>query len=130
MIFHWCDNMSPQVSRTLLGIPTDLNSAVVCKVSILPAISNPSNPFFLAYENSSKCTNYNLYHPPLMLYSSLSSRARSKYFSLSLVFTLFAGTVKSTLQQVPFFFLSLCLVYWPGLGDLFAYQNPREFCAS
>ena len=46
MIFHWClnDNKSPQVSRTLLSILTDLNNGVVWMVSIRPPISNFSNP--------------------------------------------------------------------------------------
>ena len=62
----------------------------------------------------------------------LSSLARSKYlscFSLSLIFTLWsAGVAKSTVWQVLFFFcwLSLGLVVWLGLGDLFVSQNPRE----
>ena len=36
MVFHWSlsDNKSPQVSRTLLGIPADLSNAIVW---IIPA---------------------------------------------------------------------------------------------
>ena len=38
----------------------------------------------------------------------------------------------STIRQVSLFFiwLSLGLVVWPRLGDLFVSQNPREFCTS
>ena len=37
MVFHWSlsDNKSPQVSRTLLNILTDLNNAVVWVVFII-----------------------------------------------------------------------------------------------
>ena len=74
-----------------------------------------------------------------------SSLARSKYLSLFLlpfIFTLYSvRTAKSTIRQILlyfvffssfsffffffFFCLSLVLVVWPGLGDLFVVQNPR-----
>ena len=48
---HWSffyrslsDSKSPQVSRTLLSILTDLNTAVVWTVSIRPSIFNSPNP--------------------------------------------------------------------------------------
>ena len=46
MIFHWslCENLSPQVSRTLLSILTDFNNAVVWMVSTRPVISRTSSP--------------------------------------------------------------------------------------
>ena len=63
------------------------------------------------------------------------SLVTSKYlslFSLSFYFTLWsAETVKSNIRQVLFFFfcwLSLRLVDWPRLGDLFVSQNPRKLC--
>ena len=47
MISHWSlsDGKSPQVSRTLLSIPADLNNAVFWMVSTLPVISESSSPF-------------------------------------------------------------------------------------
>ena len=47
MVFNWSlsDSKSPQVSRTLLRIRTDLNSAVVGMVSTCLLISKSSNPF-------------------------------------------------------------------------------------
>ena len=53
----------------------------------------------------------------------LCSLARSRYlplFSLSFIFTRFAGTAKSTIRQVLFFFcwLSRGLVVWPRLGNI------------
>ena len=43
-----------------------------------------------------------------------------------------AGTAKSTIRQVLFFFcwLSQDLVVWPRLDDSFVSQNPNQFCAS
>ena len=47
MVFHWSrrDSKSPQVSRTLLGIPADLTTGAVRMVLIRPPISNSSSPF-------------------------------------------------------------------------------------
>ena len=46
MVSHWSlsDSMSPQVSRTLLSILANLNTAVVWMVSIRPLISKSSGP--------------------------------------------------------------------------------------
>ena len=58
---------------------------------------------------------------------------------LSLIFNLWsAGTAKSSSRQLHssfllfFFFSQLLLgqIFWPGLGDLFVAQNPREIHAS
>ena len=47
MVFHWSlsDSKSPQVSRTLLSILTDLNNVIVWMVSIRTLISKSFNPF-------------------------------------------------------------------------------------
>ena len=47
MVFHWnlSDSSYPQVFKTLLIILVDLNSSVVCLVSILPLIFNFSVSF-------------------------------------------------------------------------------------
>ena len=48
-------------------------------------------------------------------------------FRFFLIFTLWsAGTTKCTIRQVFFCWLSLDLVVWPRLGDLFVSQNPRD----
>ena len=46
MVFHWIlsDSNSPQISRTLLSILTDLNNALVWMVST-SLISKSSSPF-------------------------------------------------------------------------------------
>ena len=50
MVFHWSLSgfKSPQVSRTLLSILTDLNNDVIWMISARPLISKSSCP----------CTNY------------------------------------------------------------------------
>ena len=59
MVPHWSlsDSMSPQVSRTLLGILADLSNAVVWIVSERPPISSSSRPLNKPYQGDrSKCT--------------------------------------------------------------------------
>ena len=52
MSFQWSleDSNSPQVSRTLLSILANFHNALIEIVSILPLISNCSNPFFKPLE--------------------------------------------------------------------------------
>ena len=66
------------------------------------------------------------------MFNSFSSQAKSKYLpiiSLFFSFTVWSiGMAKSTIRQVLFFFfywLSLGLVVWSRLSDLFVSQNPR-----
>ena len=111
MVFHWSlsDGQSPQVSRTLLSILTDLNNAVFGTVSTLPVISKSSSP----------CTNLLMTVPraqitigiivTLIFHCFCIPLARSRYLSLFLLsfsFTLWsAGTAKSTILQVLSFFM-------------------------
>ena len=136
MVSHWSliDSKSPRVSKTL-SILVDLNNVVVWMVSTR-----------LFSKSSSSCTNPLVTVPrapitvgipvTFMLHSFFNSLARSRYLSLfPLSFSFIpwsAGTAKSTIWQVLSFFfcLSLGLVVWPRLDDLFVSQNPREFCAS
>ena len=57
----------------------------------------------------------------------LTGKRFNLYFRF--IFTLWsAGTAKSTWCQVLFScLLTLNLLFWPGLGDLFVSKNPREF---
>ena len=89
MVFHLrlSDSKSPQVSRTLLSILTNLNNDFVWMVSILPQISNsssflsepfgtiPSGPITIGITVT------------LMFHTSFSSLARFKY--LPIFFTFF-----------------------------------------
>ena len=64
-----------------------------------------------------------------MFHSFFSSMARSKYssvFSFSLIFTLWSARTVGSLKKKQ----SLGLVFKLRLSDLFASQNPREFCVS
>ena len=47
MLFHWSlsDSKSRYVLMTLLSILTDINNAVVCRISTRALISNSSGPF-------------------------------------------------------------------------------------
>ena len=129
MVFHGSlsDSKSPQVSRTLLSILAVLNNAVVWMVSTHPPTSKSSSPF-----NSPLVTVPNA---PItigiivtfMFHSFFYSLARSQYLSLlSLSFRFIlrsAGTTKSTILQVLFFFVDLAhwlvgRVFTNGPGDL------------
>ena len=138
MVFHrsLSDSKSPQVSRTILSILAVLNNAVVWMVSTRPPTSKSSSPFsnpLVTVPNAPVTIGINF---TCMFHSFSSSLARSRYlsfFSISFCFILWsAGTAKSTILQVLFFFclLSLSLVSWPGLGDPFVYQSPIGVYAS
>ena len=110
MVFHWSlsDSKSPQFSRTLLSILAVLNNVVVWIVSTHLPTSKSSSPF-----NNPLVTVPNT---PItigiivtcMFHRFFNSLAMSRYlsfFSHSFSFILWsAGTVKSTILQVLFFF--------------------------
>ena len=111
MVFHWSlsDSKSPQVSRTLLSILAVLNNAVVWMVSTRPPTSKSSsslsNPF-VTVPNAPITIGIIV---TCIFHSFFKSLARSRYlsfFSHSFSFILWsAGTAKSTILQVLFFFL-------------------------
>ena len=128
MVFHWnlSDSKSPQVSRTLLSILAVLHNAVVWMVSTRPPTSKSTSSFsnpLVTVPNAPITVGIIV---TSMFHSFFNSLARSRYlsfFSHSFSFILLsAGTAKSTILQVLFFFfwrLLLSLVFWPGLGDPF-----------
>ena len=132
MVLHWSlsDSKSPQVSRTLLSILAVLNNVVVWMVSTRPPTSKSSSPFRnpLVTVPNAPITIGIIF--TFMFYSFFSSLARSRYlsfFSHSFSFILWsAGTAKSTILQVLFFFfwLLLGLVFWARLGDPCVCQSP------
>ena len=128
MVFHTTLNNSkyPKVCWILLSILADLNNAVVWSLLVILFPNSPAPV---------PATNYNWCypHPPLQCF--FSSPTRSLYlslFSLSFSFTQWSTRMaKSSIMKVLFIFwwLSLGLVVWPRLGDLFISQNPKELCA-
>ena len=121
-----------QVSRTLLSILAYLINVVVWIVScpLIPESSSRLWGWFRAHQ-------LQLVSPSLscsIVVVFFNSLTRSKYlslFSFSFNFTLWsAGTVKSTIWQVFFYWLLQGLVFCPGLGDLFVSQNSWELNAS
>ena len=135
MVFHWSlnDSKSHQVSRILLSILADLNNAVVWMVCIRPLISKTSSP----------CTNPLVTIPStpvtisitvcFMFYSFFSSPARTRYLSLPAFFQFYPvisrnSKVHNSAISLSIW-LSLDLVVWSRLDDLFLSQNPWEFYA-
>ena len=122
MVFHWIlsDSKSPQVPRILVSILAVLNN-VVWMVSTCPPISKSSSP----------CNNPLVTVPKapitigiivaFMFHSFFNSLARSRYlslFSLSFSFILWsAGTAKSTILQVLFFFVVDYYEIWSSARD-------------
>ena len=121
MIFHWSlsDSKSPQVSRALLSILAVLYNAVVWMVSTRPPTSKSSSPFsnpLVTVPNAPITIGIIV---TCMFHSFFNSLPRSRYlsfFSHSFSFILWsAGTAKSTILQVLFFFLSLLIIIKSGL---------------
>ena len=102
-----------------------------------PPISNFTCLFTESFGDRSKCLTVTImFH---RFFSSLVSSKNFSAFSFSLIFSQWlSGKVRSWASFLFFFFffffllvkLSLGLVGWLGLSDLFIAQNPREFCAS
>ena len=127
MVFHWIlsDSKSPQVARTLLSILAILNNVVVWIVFTRPPTFKSSRPFDnpLVIVPKAPITIGTIV--TFMFHSFFNSLAKSRYlsfFSRSFSFILWsAGTVKSTILQILFFFCWLLkrssLVFWTRLGD-------------
>ena len=110
MVFHrsFSDCKFPQVSRTLLSILAVFNNAVVWIVSTRPPTSKSSRPFTNPLVTVPKAPITIGTIVTFMFHSFFNSLARSWYlsfFSHSFSFILWsAGTAKSTLLQILFFF--------------------------
>ena len=134
MVFHWglSDSMSPQVSRTLLGILVVLNNAVVCMISTLPPTSKSSRSFNNPLVTVPKAPITIAIIVTFTLHSFSNYLARSRYlsiFSNSVSFILWSAAIaKSTILQILFFFffgwLLSSLVIWPRLDDSCECQSP------
>ena len=108
MIFHWglSDSKSPQVSRTCHRILAVLNNAVIWIVSTRPLTSKSfrpfGNPLVIVRKASITIGTIVTY----MFHSFFNSLERSRsFFSHPFSFILWsAGTAKSTILQIVFFF--------------------------
>ena len=117
------NNKSPQVFWTRLNILSDLNNVVVWMVSNRPII----------FKSSSPCTNLLVTVPGALItigiivtfifHSFFNSLVRLRYlalFSHSFNFTLWsAGTAKSTIRQVLFFYYHYLKNFHPSVSWLF-----------
>ena len=141
MVCYWSlnDSKSLQVSRTLLSIQADLNNPLVWMVSTCPLISKSSSSFTKPLRINPNAPITIGITVTFMFHSWFSTLATSRFlsvFSLSFFFFFFftlwsTRTAKSTNRKVFFFcWLSLGLVVWTRLDDLFRSQNPREVSAS
>ena len=115
MVFHWSlsDSKSPQVSRTRLRILVVLSNPVIWIVSTRPPTSKSSrlfnNPLVIVPKAPMTIGTIVTF----MFHSFFNSLARSTYlsfFSHSFRFILWsAGTAKSTIFQILFFFLLIII---------------------
>ena len=127
MVSYWSlnDNMSPQVSRTLISILADPNKVVDWIVSTCPLISISC----LFINHLRIISNAPIIVGIIVTFMFHSSRDLS-FFSLSFNLTLWSAmTAKSIIGKVHFFFflLSLSLIIWPRLSDLFYLKIPENF---
>ena len=108
--FEWqqVSSVSPQVSRTLLSILAVLDNAEVWMVSTRPPTSKSSSPFNNSFVIVPKAPITIGIIVTFMFHIFFNFRARSRYlsfFSHSFSFILWsAGTAKSTILQILFFF--------------------------
>ena len=126
---EFSDSKSPQVSLVLLSILVDFNNAEVWMVSTRPIIFNSSGPstnLFVTVPRAPITIGINVTFMFRTFFNSLARSWYSSFFSLLSILLWSAGTSKGSL----FCRLSLGLVVWPRLGDLFASQNSRDNCAS
>ena len=120
MVFHWrlSDSKFPQVSRTLLSILAVFNNAVVWMVSTRSPTSKSSRPFNNHLVTVPKAPITIGIIVTFMFHSFFNSLARSRYLSLfshSFSFILWsAGTAKSTILQILFFFVDYYKIWYSG----------------
>ena len=107
------DSKSPQISRTLLSILAVVNNVVVWMVSTRPPTSKSSSPFNNPLVTVPDAPIIVGIFVTSMFHSFFNSLAWSRYlsfFSHSFSFILWsAGTAKSTILQVFFFFLLIII---------------------
>ena len=118
MVFDWSwsDSKSFQVSRTLLSILTDLDTAIVWMILRSPSIFNFSRPTFQAFVDCSNRANYKWYHHHLHVLLFSYFFCKVKLFVSLLVFLYFLsavywdGKIHYTANSLSFFFFFFLLL--------------------
>ena len=132
MVFYWslCDGKWPHVPRSLLNNLADLNNAVVWMVSVRPPISSFSSFLTQLFENVSNAPITISINTTLIIHKLFSFLFIYFFFFFHFYSIIWSeDTEKSTIWQVCFFcWLSLGLIFWTGLGDLFVSRNSKEIC--
>ena len=124
-LFHKCRNDSKflLVSRTLLSILADFNSAVVWMISILPLNPNSSNLFPRSLRTiTSVPTTFDI-TVTFMFHSFFSSQARTKYSSivlLSFIFSLWSPETGKSITWQGLFIYTRIIKY---VARLFSYGH-------
>ena len=139
MVFHWSlsDSKSPQVSKTRLRILAVLSNAVVWIVPTCSPTSKSSRPFnnpLVIVPNALITIGTNV---TFMFHSFFNSLARSRYLSFFLLsfrfIMLSAGTAKSPILQILFFFLLVNmrsgLLAWIS-RSVYILKSHRSLCES
>ena len=140
MVFHWCmsDDMSPQVSRTLLSILVILNNTVVWILSTHPPTSKSSSPFNNHLVTVPKAPLTIGIIVTIIFHSFFYCLARSTYFSFFSHYFSFilwsVGTVKSSTLQI-FFCCFLFNIIRPGIlveirWSVFMWKSHMGTCLS
>ena len=127
--FNWklTERKFLQVSRTRLGILTNLSNALVWMISILYLIPNFSGLFSKILGTVPSAVSTIGITVTLMFHNFFSFLARTKYlsiFSFPFIFTLWsAGMAKFLRWQVLF-----CIgqIFWPVFGDRFYISKSRR----
>ena len=124
MVFHWSrsDSKSPQVFKTLLNILAVLNNAVIWMVSTRLPISKSSGPFkypLVTVRKAPTTTGIILTFMFHSFFFQFLNKVEVRIFSTySFSFIEWsAGTAKSTILQVLFFFVDYYRV-WFSSRDL------------
>ena len=113
MVFNWSlsDSNSPQVSRTLFSILTDLNSTVVWMVSTRPPISKSSSPRISPLVTVPSAPIIIGIPVTFMFYSFVGSLARSRnLFFFSFISVLLCSQTERQSPQFSRFFLFFLFV--------------------
>ena len=126
MVFHWSlSDIKSQVSRTRLRILAVLSNALIWIVSSCPPTSKSSRPFnnpFVIVPKAPITIGTIVTFMFLSFFNSLARSRYSSFFSHSFRFILWsAGTAKSMILQILFFFVDYCKVWSSGRDSVISF---------